>query len=242
MQDEQIIDLLGYKAQLQLIGEEATALLERLVTCRVDDLSVGQTRPGALLTPQGKVIADFVLERIETGFTLHLHQDALADMAKRMKLYKLRAKIDIVPVDATTVSVGDEGTRISAGLPAFGIDYGPAEVFPTDINLDRRDGIDYRKGCFVGQEVASRMMRRGKIRKRTLHLAVSNAVKGDTIMAAETPLGTVTSATNDVALGLVRIDRLKAALDQGATMTVNGVAVSFDQNANLKHDLESLDA
>ena len=183
--------LLGYTSHLDLIGDETSALLERLVTCRVESLAVADSTRGALLTPQGKVLADFILERLENGFRLHLHRDAVADLEKRMRLYRLRAKIDIIPHESDPSE--DTKDRVAAGLAAFGRDFGASEVFPTDINLDHHDGIDYRKGCFVGQEVASRMMRRGKIRKRTLIITGDTLQKGQSIKADTMPIGTVTS-------------------------------------------------
>jgi folate-binding protein YgfZ len=112
--------------------------------------------------------------------------------------------------------------RISAGIPEWGEDYRAGEVFPTDINMDLMDGVDYRKGCFVGQEVASRMKRKGLIRKRTVHVYGAELEPGAELRGGETVLGAVTSAAGGEALALVRTDRLAKALQTGGNLSVNG--------------------
>ena len=86
---------LPYTIRLRLEGPDTINLLERIVTCRVDDLTVDENRPGALLTPQGKIIADFHLTRTETGCDLLVHADAAADLEKRLKMFRLRADVQI---------------------------------------------------------------------------------------------------------------------------------------------------
>ena len=117
--------------------------------------------------------------------------------------------------------------RIAAGVPEWGSDYRAAEVFPTDINMDAMGGIDYKKGCFVGQEVASRMKRRGKIRKRTLIVHGTGLTAGSDILAGA-PVGTVTSAAGEAGLALVRTDRLQKALADGTELTCNDAPVRFE--------------
>lgn len=235
-------NLLGYSAQLHLKGDDATDLLERTVTCRVDDMAPGDTRPGALLTPQGKIIADFILYRTEEGYTLWLHNDALADMEKRMKLFRLRKKVDIEAVPSTDKLDCDDGSRIVSGIAAFGRDFGAAEVFPTDINLDHREGIDYKKGCFVGQEVASRMMRRGKIRKRTVSLEGVSLTKDAQIKAGDAVIGTITSVAGANGLALIRLDRLKVAQTSGLDLISDGERVLIKAQDWLAQEMEALEA
>ena len=201
---------LPYTACLKLIGPDTVTLLERLVTCRVDDMSAGDQRPGALLTPQGKIIADFHLTRTQDGCDLQVHDDAVADLEKRLKMFRLRADVKIERT-ALPTSPHDELERIKSGLAVFGTDFMAADVFPTDINLDIRGGIDYKKGCFVGQEVVSRMKRRGKIRKRTVSFIGPGLSAGQTLRAGDKKIGVITSAAGDAALGRVRIDHLAAA-------------------------------
>jgi folate-binding protein YgfZ len=102
---------------------------------------------------------------------------------------------------------------VPEGRPEQGPDYGSAEVFPADVNLDLLDGVDYRKGCFVGQEVVSRMKRRGIIRKRTLVLEADGGApaKGCEIVADGLALGTALGSAGGRSLALVRLDRLAQA-------------------------------
>lgn len=217
------------------------SLLERLVTHSTSDWDEGELRFGALLTPQGKVLVDFLSLRTATGVLMEMHKDALTILQPRLKLYKLRADVEIAPVtdqalflcsaegggapdprspllphrtlapftvDAGNATAAYETQSIAAGIPEWGRDYRDGEVFPTDVNMDRMHGVDYKKGCFVGQEVASRMYRRGKIRKRTIRLEGAGLAVGEAVKLGDTPLGEVTSASGDIALARVRIDRL----------------------------------
>lgn len=211
--------LLPYTACLTLTGPDTVTLLERIVTCRVDDMTDNQTRVGALLTPQGKVITDFLLTRTLTGCILVVHENAATNFEKRLKMFRLRADVKIERTDLPR-GVLDHGARIAAQLPAFDTDFETASVFPTDINLDQRGGIDYKKGCFVGQEVVSRMKRRGKIRKRTVALMSQGGAlaKGDAVLAGEKRLGYITSAHKKTALAILRIDHLATAIAGAAPL------------------------
>ena len=107
-----------------------------------------------------------------------------------------------------------EARRIALGVPEFGADFGPSEVFPMDVNLDALGAVDYKKGCFVGQEVASRMYRKGQVRKRSwIARAEAALTVGAAITARDAGLGTVTSASGARGLALVRVDRVEAATE-----------------------------
>lgn len=117
-------------------------------------------------------------------------------------------------IETATGEVVDEAYTahlIALGVPRMGVDFGEGEVFPLDVNLDHLKGIDHRKGCFVGQEVASRMFRKGEIRKRTYRVEAPSLTKGAAITAGDKTVGTVTSAEGDRGLALVRLDRLEGA-------------------------------
>ena len=103
--------------------------------------------------------------------------------------------------------------RIGAGVPEFGADFGPEEVFLLDVNYDALHGVDYQKGCFIGQEVTSRMKRKAQARKRSCILSAPGVTleKGADIVAGGSTLGTIMSSVPGSALGLVRIDRLEKA-------------------------------
>ena len=227
--------LIPNRSLLSLTGPDTIALLERTVTNSVANWDVGAVRYGGLLTPQGKIIADYLATRTEDGVLLDVHEDALEDLARRLKMFRLRSDVKIevredlqvqqsdagppdprsdalprrfyMPGGADGVSDNYHDLRIAAGVPEWGSDYRAADVFPTDVNMDVMNGIDYKKGCFVGQEVASRMKRRGKIRKRTVLIQGEALIAGDKVMAGDIPAGTITSTAGPLAHALIRVDR-----------------------------------
>lgn len=232
---------LPYTAILSLEGPDTIDLLDRVVTCSVGDLQTGASRLGALLTPQGKIIADFVLTRTESGCSLAVHPDAIDTLEKRLTLFRLRADVQISRGDHLDIST-DNAARVAAGQPAFGLDFGEADVFPTDVNLDRFDGIAYTKGCFVGQEVVSRMYRRGKIRKRTVTLHGADLTSGLEVRAGGKLLGKVTSVDGENALAILRIDNLAKALTADSDIVAGDTPVSIVQPDWLEEEITALGA
>lgn len=256
---------LPHRAVLALSGPDTIALLERLITSNTSDWLPGEARAGALLTPQGKIIADFLAVRTDDGVLLDVHKEVLDDLAKRLKMFRLRADVDIAPVENALVvagvdpaehgvrpvsgaqlvyvdprypggrlraiadqeewrqyhgheaewslSIGEyEADRIASCVPELGTDFETVSVFPADVNLDRLGGVDYKKGCFVGQEVVSRMHRKGGVRKRTVLVDTTSAPGQTPETLGEPSIGTVTSSAETRALAIVRMDRL-AKLD-----------------------------
>jgi folate-binding protein YgfZ len=134
---------------------------------------------------------------------------------------------------ATSSDINDgqtalEALEIAHGVPLFGRDYAEGEVFPTDVNLDVYGGIGWTKGCFIGQEVVSRMKRRGTIRKRSVAVSFDDDAPkpGTRLTAGGATLGEITSANGTRAIARLRLDRLDAAsepataADQPAKITL----------------------
>jgi len=265
MNAAEFLTALPGRAVIAITGEDARSFLQRVITRGPEGLAPGGAMFSALLTPQGKVLADFILfDDGAGGLLIDAPASELDGLVKRFSLYRLRAKADIaprgdlavaaargrdeqalkdaalaaspdprlaglgwraiVPAGAVKTQAGAyEAARIAAGVPEFGADYGPSEVFSTDVNHDLMDGVDYKKGCFVGQEVASRMHRKGGVRKRTVRLVFPDAAPPaqTPVTAGETPLGEITSSHGNRALALLRVDRLEkaagAGLQAGAT-------------------------
>ncbi len=245
--------ILPNRSVLVLDGPDTLALLERLVTNNTQNWSVGEARYGALLAPQGKVIADFIALRTETGALLDVATNAVGDLSKRLQMFRLRSKVEIAVDGKQAVAITEDGTpdprsaslpprafvadgslpvmpeadwdalAIAACVPEWGRDFTGAEAFPWEINMDRMNGVDLKKGCFVGQEVVSRIHRRGKIRKRTVLIEGEDLAAGQDV-SGETPVGTITSAAGGKALAQLRIDRLAKA---GSTLSVGGNPVSI---------------
>ncbi len=285
------------RAILSLTGPDTIALLERLVTNDTSDWAPGTTRYGALLTPQGKILADYLAVRTADGVLLDVDKAEVEALAKRMKMFRLRAEVEIEILEDVFVVAGIEDApegvrpisgaqhvyldprypggrlrglatkeswaawygyhpaewsrpineyhadRIAKAIPEQGTDFGSADVFPSDINMDVLAGVALNKGCFVGQEVVSRMHRRGKIRKRTFRVDLSQAgaaSPGDDI-TAPLPIGTLTSVEGAEALALVRVDRLIKAEADGAAFQVNESSVTIAKPAWLEADLAAME-
>lgn len=131
--------------------------------------------------------------------------------------------------------------RIAAGVAEQDADFGSAEVFPADINMDLLGGVDFRKGCFIGQEVVSRMKRKATARRRTLTLHVAgNAGVGDTVVAGDTELGALSSVSGSLALARLRIDRLADAEDGGLQLAAGGQACVIDRPGWLDAEISRL--
>ena len=122
--------------------------------------------------------------------------------------------------------------RVTLGIPEGGKDYPALDTFPHEANLDQLDAIDFRKGCYIGQEVVSRMQHRGTARTRALRVRLLNGfgvVGGAEIRAGEKSLGRIGECFGDQAIGFVRLDRLEEALASGTTVTCGGVPAALEK-------------
>lgn len=261
------ISRLTDRACLLVEGAEAEHFLQNLVTADIPTIAPGQLRPSALLTPQGKILFDFLVGRTDTGFRLECAANVRDALAKRLTLYKLRAKVTITAVDdavhaifdeapagdATATYVDDrfgdgavrrlygdlpEGTetvpdeayrdrRIHAGIAEADTDYPASELFPHDVLLDQNGGVSFKKGCFVGQEVVSRMQHRGTARRRLLLIEGERHLTTGADVTAGGPaaIGTLYAATGNAGFAVLRIDKLARALAEGHAVSVDGVPV-----------------
>ncbi len=138
-------------------------------------------------------------------------------------------RISRAPPPQTATAADWTALRIAAGVPEPGIDFALGDAFPHDIGLDQNGGVAFRKGCYVGQEVVSRMQHRGTARRRVM------IVRGETdlpetataIDAGGKPAGALGSVCGRDGLAILRLDRVKAALDAGAPVTAGGVILAF---------------
>lgn len=244
------------RAVIALTGPEARDFLQGLVTNSVEGAAAEAGCVfAALLTPQGKILHAMFVHPAPGGVYLDVAADGADDLKRRLTMFRLRRKIGIEDLRGRmSVALGEglpdprhpdlphraivegperagwsvyEEARIGAGIADQGSDYGAEEVFPHDVNMDLTHGVDMRKGCFVGQEVVSRMHRKGGVRKRICRIGFDGAAPecGAKITdGTNADLGTVRSTLGQRGLALVRIDRLAEA--QGAR-TANGQALSI---------------
>lgn len=263
---------LADRGVVEVAGPDATALLQRLFTNDIAGLASGEARYAALLTPQGKILFDFLVVRLPDGeFALDCTASQATDLAKRLKFYKLRANVviadetddhgvlaywggepenapgaivyadpradglghrEILPrAKAVAISEADpskyEALRISLGVPKGGVDFPYGDAFPHDADMDLFHGVDFAKGCYVGQEVVSRMKHRAGIRKRVLrvHLDGPAPAPGTPVMDGELPVGTLGEAAGTAALAMLRVDRVEEARAAGRALSAGGVGV-----------------
>jgi folate-binding protein YgfZ len=258
-----------HRALLNVTGSEAKNFLNRVITCRTDDLTKGGVRYGALLTPQGKILTDLFVYDLGDKLILDLPVSTRDDIRKRLTMLKLRADVHLTDAPELFVFATDESNVVSDGLigeysdprtennlkriltvspvtesnaadedwdkfrfenliPECGLDYGPSMCFPADVNMDLGTAIDFKKGCFVGQEVASRMKRKTEVRKRTVFLqAETTASVGDEVKAGESTVGEVMNWQANTGLALMRLDRLASAIGKGFNPSLNGASVEF---------------
>jgi folate-binding protein YgfZ len=122
-----------------------------------------------------------------------------------------------------------EGLRIAVGAPKGGLDFAYADAFPHDANFDLLHGVDFGKGCYVGQEVVSRMKHRGTARKRVarVKLAGPAPAPGTPVMDGELAVGALGSSSGREALALLRLDRAEEALAAGRTLSAGGVGLAL---------------
>src|SRR3954463_10912693 len=263
---------------VKVSAEDARTFLNGLVTTDVTLLQPGLGRFGALLTPQGKITADFLITEAPAGhgggFLIDAPRALAQNLADKLGFYKLRAKVAVenISTDMGVVAVWDgepavkpdlafadprhealgwrilapedlsqkvaeligadlveseayEAHRIATGVPRGGLDFMYSDAFPHEANMDRLHGVDFDKGCYVGQEVVSRMQHRGTARTRTLHLLLQDVPPeaGVAIVAGDKQVGTMGSSADGVGLALLRIDRVADALDAGVPLTAGGI-------------------
>jgi folate-binding protein YgfZ len=267
---------------IKVAGEDARNFLNGLVTTDVDKLKPGLGRFGALLTPQGKIIVDFLITEAPAGhgggFLIDCPKPLADGLATKLKFYKLRAKVTVenlsdslgvlaawdgepaaqpdlafadprhdglgtrilIPEDlkqklsdligAELVDAAEyEAHRIALGVPRGGLDFMYSDAFPHETNMDRLAGVDFDKGCYVGQEVVSRMQHRGTARTRSVKVLLedSSPEAGVSVMAGDKPVGTMGSSAHGKGIALVRIDRVADALDAGQPLTAGGLALKL---------------
>ncbi len=272
--------LLADRGVVKVVGDDARNFLHGLISADTLNLTPGAARFAALLTPQGKIIADFIVVEAPakdgSGFFLDIPRARAKALVDKFNIYKLRSRVMVEDLSeilgvlaawdgsfaATTgVSYADprlpalglrvmlppqraaeattglgaalvdaadyEAHRIALGVPRGGVDFAYGDTFPHESDMDQLGGVDFAKGCYVGQEVVSRMEHRGIARTRAIPVRYEGAAPeaGTAVMAGERQVGTMGSAAAGSGLALLRLDRVADALSHGQTLTASGIAV-----------------
>lgn len=265
---------LDNRAILEISGPEARAFLDRIVTCDVDPVAPGRAGYGALLSPQGKILADFILfDAAGDAFLLDVPAEAAGELAKRLGLYRLRAKIavtdrsgDLAAVagwdeerpptalasapdprlealgwraivtlydvaDAAADAAPYHAHRIALGVPEGSLDFAYGDAFPHEALMDQLGGVAFDKGCYIGQEVVSRMQHRGTARTRVVPVryAAEAPPPGTEIRAGDRVIGRSGSADGDHGLATLRLDRATDAIAAGDPLEADGVSLDIER-------------
>jgi hypothetical protein len=121
-----------------------------------------------------------------------------------------------------------EAHRIALGVPRGGLDFIYGDAFPHETDMDQLSGVDFEKGCYVGQEVVSRMEHRGTARNRIVPVCTDSIVPdaGLPVMAGDKPVGTTGSGAGHRGLAMLRLDRVAGAMAAGTPLTAGGVTIA----------------
>ncbi len=276
--------LLPDRGVVKVAGDDARNFLHGLVSADTLKLASGEARFCALLSPQGKIIADFFVTEAPVrdggGFFLDVPRKLAKSLVDKLNLYKLRARVIIEDLSevlgvlaawdgqGTTVvglcyvdprlpvlglramlpphrfadAAGEleaiivqpavyEAHRIALGVPEGGVDFSYSDAFPHEADMDQLGGVDFAKGCYVGQEVVSRMEHRGIARTRAVPIRydAEAPAAGVAVMAGDRQVGTMGSSAEGRGIALVRLDRVADALSGGELLLAGGIPIRLSK-------------
>jgi hypothetical protein len=275
--------LLPDRGVVKVAGLDSRKFLNGLVTADLAKMAPGRPRFAALLTPQGKIIADFIIAEAEPqdggGFFLDTPRALARTLTDRLNFYKLRANIMVedlsetlgvmaiwegqdnseradteyglcyadprlpalgtrcmLPPHLANEAAADLGSelvdassyeahRLALGVPRGGIDFIYGDAFPHESNMDQLHGVDFDKGCFVGQEVVSRIEHRAIARTRVVPVSFDGPPPeaGAPVMAGDRSVGRMGSGMGGRGLATLRLDRVEEALASGTSLVAGGI-------------------
>ena len=229
----------SHRRVIEVTGGDRAKFLQGLVTNDTNRLAEGLVYT-ALLTPQGKYLADFFMLSDGDRILLDCAATQAEDLMKRLTLYKLRADVGLALTDLHVqrglgtppdgafpdprhASLGwrriseDEGAapeidwdaiRVEHCIPQAGIELIPNDSFVLEVGLDRLNGVDFRKGCYVGQEVTARMKHKTELRKGLARVNVTgSAPVGTDITSGGKVAGTLYTQSGGHGIAYLRFDR-----------------------------------
>lgn len=229
---------------LRLSGTDARSFLQGLVSNDVNGLDQGLVY-AAFLTAQGKYRADFFLVPEGDSILIDVAEPLAAGLMLALTMYKLRSDVTIEQTDlSVTRGLGDapegafadprhdslgwrgyagqpgqdadwDALRVAACIPQSGIELTP-DTFILEAGFERLNGVDFKKGCYVGQEVTARMKHKTELRKGLAVVDINGtAPVGSDIMAGDKVAGTLFTQSGDKALAYLRFDRATGDLSAG---------------------------
>lgn len=239
-----------HRTVLSVTGVDRQAFLQGLVTNDVARADLGLVH-AALLSPQGKYMADFFLLARGDAVLVDVAADLAATLEKRLAMYRLRARVTIGQSDlvvsrglgaapagshpdprhpalgwrhygATALAgpaVDWDAIRVAHCIPESGIELIPDDSYILEAGFERLHGVDFRKGCYVGQEVTARMKHKTELRKGLALVTVEgDTAQGSEITADGKAVGTLFTRAGDQAIAYLRFDRADGPMQAGAAM------------------------
>lgn len=230
---------------LSISGSDRVDFLQGLVSNDVKKAATGIVY-AALLTPQGKYIADFFLIGRDDAILLDVDTALAPALAQRLTMYKLRAAVQIAPTDMIVSrgtgavpagalpdprhpalgwrhygdsDIGDstdwDAIRVAQLIPETGIELTP-DTYILEAGFERLHGVDFRKGCYVGQEVTARMKHKTALKKGLARVAIDgHAAPGSEITADGKPAGTLHTVAGAKGIAYLRFDRANMDMQAG---------------------------
>ena len=291
---ESKLALLPDRGVVSVNGPDAAKLLQGVITNDMDLIAHQDALHAGLLSPQGKILFEFFVVKSPDGFCLETARVKAAELAERLKMYKLRADVAIkdASADYTVAAVWGGGERppkgtgpvplrfadprlgalgqrelttlrsdwalggedaqsatqeeyhahrVGLGVPEGGKDYAFGDAFPHEALFDQLHGVSFEKGCYVGQEVVSRMHNRGTSRRRIVPVIAASplSASGAAIAAGGVEIGTLGSVAGSRGLASIRLDRVAEFIDKGETLRAGGVPVHVEIPAWAHFKLEA---
>ena len=233
---------------LSITGNDRVSFLQGLITNDVTKADNGIVY-AALLTPQGKFIADFFVIGRQDDLLVDVASSHAPQLAQRLNMYRLRADAQIAEtgliVSTGTSNKPDKAhddprhpelgwrlysetdvsddtdwavVRVATGVPETGQELTP-DTYILEAGFERFNGIDFRKGCYVGQEIAARMKHKTELKKGLAQVQITGPAKnGQEITSNGKPVGTLHSVSGDRGLAYLRFDRAQDMATATATL------------------------
>lgn len=233
---------------LAVSGPQRTDFLQGLVTNDVTRATEGIVY-AALLTPQGKYLVDFFIVDDGDRYLVDVAESHASLLLQRLTMYRLRADVQIAPTDVIVSrgtgpapdgalsdprdpalgwrlygaqDVSDDtdwqALQVAHLVPVTGIDLTP-ETYILEAGFERLHGVDFRKGCFVGQEIVARMKHKTVLRKGLARVTIEGSAQpGDEIASGDRVAGALHSVAGDQGIAYLRFDRASDLRTTGARL------------------------
>ncbi len=230
---------------LAITGQDRDDFLQGLVT---NDIAkpAGTLIYTALLTPQGKFIADFFVLRQPEQMLIDVATSVAPALAQRLSMYRLRADVQITETDlimsrgtgtAPEGAIADprhpalgwrvyghtdhsddtdwDALRVAHLIPETGIELTP-DTYILESRFEALNGVDFKKGCYVGQEIVARMKHKTTLKKGLARVKIDGQAQiGDTIATDGKPTGTLHTISGDEGIAFLRFDRANGVMQAG---------------------------